>query len=359
LNPRALKILLLAKSSSFHTERFAAELRRQGCRVLLASLERGHPLHFHLKRRGPHHYIHYLMAPLEIRQLINRFRPDVVNSHFASDYGVVTRLATLGARVPVVLNIWGSDVLVLPRKSFLHKMKSALALKAADCVIGDSQYLVSAAEELAPLQSKRVIPWGIERRHLAFHKQCYAFQNPLRVIIPRTQEKLYNNEFVVRSLVPLIREGKVEITFTNFGSLADAFRRQTLDVTGDKGVRFYDEMSREKFLPFMAEHDIYLSASTTDSSPVSLIEAMALGLLPIAADIPGVREWLTPESGYLFRPYDPESLRRLVLELLDQKNPRAEMRKKNLERVKLEAIFENNVAEEISIMKELSGWSRR
>ena len=358
MNTRALKILLLANSSSFHTERFTAELRRQGCNVLFASLERGHPLHFHLKRRGPHHYFHYLMAPPEIRQLINRFRPDVVNSHFASDYGVVTCLATIGTRVPVVLNIWGSDILVLPRKSFLHKIKTTLALKAADCVIGDSQYLVSAAEELTPLQSKRVIPWGIEKRFLSHHKQSYAFQNPLRIMVPRSQEKLYDNLFIVQSLASLLCEGRIEITFTNFGSLAEDFRRQAQVLTS-RGLRFYDKMPREAFLPFMANHDVYLSASTMDSSPASLIEAMALGLLPIAADIPGVREWLSSESGYLFKQHDHEGLKALMIRLFQEQDQNQQIRKKNLARVKQKAVFEENVAEELAIMERLAGGARR
>jgi len=353
VNKRKLKVLLLAKSSSFHTERFTAELRQQECHVLVASLERGHIHHFHLKQRGPHRIFHYLIAPAEIRRLINRFQPDVINPHYAAGYGFSAALANLGKSTPIVLNLWGGDILLAPKKSFLHKMKPVLGLKAADCVIGDSQYLVSAAEELAPLACKRVIPWGIEQRYLALHRQSYTFQNPLRIIVPRTQEKLYNNQFIVQSLAPLVRAGTVEITFTNFGSLAESFRRQTQAVTG-RGVRFYDKMLRSEFLPFMAKHDVYLSASTTDSSPVSLIEAMALGLLPIAADIPGVREWLDAESGYLFKQHDPEALRTLVIRLLEEKDPHEPMRKKNLARVKQKALFEENVAEELAIMEDLA-----
>ncbi len=357
MNTRKLKILLLANSDSFHTERFLAELRRQGCHVLVASLERGHLHHFHLKCRGPHRFFHYLMAAVEIRRLIDRFRPDIINPHHASGYGFSAALANISKRVPVVLNLKGGDILLAPHKSFLHKVKPVLALKAADYVIGDSQYLVSAAEELSPLSAKRVIPWGIEKRYLSYHKQSYNFQNPLRIIVPRTQEKLYNNLFIVQSLASLLREDKIEITFTNFGSLAESFRRQTQAVT-DRGVSFYDKMPRAEFLPFMAEHDVYLSASTTDSSPASLIEAMALGLLPIAADIPGVREWLTPHSGYLFRQHDAEALKTVIMRLLEKQDPHERMRQRNLERVREKAVFEENIAEQLAIMKHLAGGKR-
>ncbi len=234
---RQLRILLLAKSSSFHTERFTAELRRQGCRVLVASLERGHLHHFHLKPRGPHRIFHYVLAPLEIRRLIARFRPDVINAHYAAGYGFSAALANFRKRTPIVLNLWGGDILLAPKKSFLHKMKPALALRSADCVIGDSQCLVSAAEKLAPIQSKRVIPWGIERRYLLHHKRSYTLQNPLKVIVPRTQEALYNNLFIVESLASLLRAGMMEITFTNFGSLSGEFRRQAQALT-PRGLDF-------------------------------------------------------------------------------------------------------------------------
>jgi glycosyltransferase involved in cell wall biosynthesis len=353
------KILLLAKSGSYHTERFVAELRRQGCRVLVASLERGNLHHFHLKNRGPHRLFYYFLAPLEVRRLIERFRPDVINPHYAAGYGFSAALANLGKRVPIVLNLWGGDILLAPRKSFIHKRKPVLALKAADCVIGDSEYLIEAARRLTPLASSRVIPWGIESRYLALHKSSYTFGNPLKVIVPRTQEKLYNNELIVQALATFVQDGAVSITFTNFGSRANRFRQYALGMCGGKGVHFYNRMPRERFLAFMAEHDIYLSASATDSSPASLIEAMALGLVPMAADIPGVREWLTPESGFLFRQHDAESLRGMISRLLSERDPHTQMRRNNLERVKREALFEKNVAEEIAIMKDLAGVSNR
>ncbi len=113
-------------------------------------------------------------------------------------------------------------------------------------------------------------------------------------------------------------------------------------------------MPRDEFLPFMAGHDVYLSASTTDSSPASLIEAMALGLLPVAADIPGVREWLSPESGYLFRQHDSEGLKTLMIRLIQEQDVHRRIREENLARVKQKAVFEENIAEELAIMERLA-----
>jgi glycosyltransferase involved in cell wall biosynthesis len=257
-----------------------------------------------------------------------------------------------------VLNLWGGDVLLAPHISPLHRIKPVLGLKAADCIIGDSRYLVESAIRLVPKRCTRVIPWGVEARYLALHKKDYQFSSPLRIIVPRRQEKLYNNPFIIEALADLLREGRIEVTFQGYGELADEFRRRAEQVT-DRGVLYYEQMGRAEFLPFVAEHDVYLSAASTDSSPASLIEAMALGLIPIAADIPGVREWLNSDTGFLYRQHDAAHLRGIVSDLVRRRDPLEQMRRTNVERVRREAVFEYNVAQQLGLMRELASRRQR
>jgi glycosyltransferase involved in cell wall biosynthesis len=167
-------------------------------------------------------------------------------------------------------------------------------------------------------------------------------------------EPVYNNAFIIKALASLLREGKVTVTFPSFGSLYDQFKRQAAEIS-TTGIEFYDKMPRHRFLKFMSGFDLYLSASRSDSSPVSLIEAMALGLIPIAADIPGVAEWLTPDSGYLFPENDTGSLEHTIEKIIDDADPHESMRQTSLERVETTAIFESSIAEQIKVMKQLAG----
>ncbi len=353
-----MKVLLLADARAFHTERFSRQLQTQDCDVLTASLENGTMEYRHLSGRGPVKSLHYLSAVPQLRRLIEQFQPDVINPHFASGYGFIAALARSGSRPPIVLNLWGSDILIVPRKSWLHKRKTRYALRVADYVIGDSEFLVSAAERLAGSIERSVIPWGIERRYLRFHKKDYSLQKPLRIIVPRTQVPVYNNEFIVRALQPLIADGTVGLTFPSFGPDSARFR----DVVApylDSGINLYDAMPREQFLAFMAQHDIYLSASRSDSSPASLIEAMALGLLPVAADIPGVREWLSDDNGRLFPQDDDNALHTIITSIVGGDDSFTDLRRRNLEKVQRDAIFEDNVATQLAIMRRLVDRSRQ
>ncbi|HOP07563.1 MAG TPA: glycosyltransferase [candidate division Zixibacteria bacterium] len=354
MKKRPFKILLPADSEAFHTERIAAEYRRQGCRLMIASLERGPIHHFHLRRRGPVRRLHYSFASLQMRELIERFKPDVINPHYASGYGFMTAQATRRKHVPTLLNLWGSDILIVPGLSILHRLKTIRALKAADHVVGDSHYLIEAAKKLIPLENTSVIPWGIERCFLSLHRSDYRFNSPLRIIVPRTQAEVYNNQFVLESLSDMVRNGRITLTFPAFGPLADKFREKAGELTG-RGVTLYERTDRPGFLKMTAAHDVFLSASRSDSSPASLIEAMALGLVPVAAEIDGVAEWLTSESGFLFRQDDSENLQRVIESILTAAEPFTEMRRNNLARVRKEAIFEDNIAEQLTIMKNLAG----
>ncbi|MBU8932934.1 MAG: glycosyltransferase [candidate division Zixibacteria bacterium] len=347
-----MKILLLADSRSFHTERFAGELRRLGCRVLVASVERGRMLHFHLRPRGEVRTQHYIMSAFRARALLKRFKPDIINAHFASGYGFLASLMGHHPEVPYLLHVLGSDVLIVPHMSSLRRRKVRRALLTADCIVTDSDYLAEETSSLAPTRRIETIGWGVERAALDHHRVDYALGRPLRIIVPRGQEPVYNNSFIIDALKPLIREGKVKITFPASGSLLGEFRNR-LSSLSDAGVLFYDRMPRCGFVPFMAGFDVCLSAAISDSSPTILIEAMALGLIPVAAKIPGVREWLSPDSGYLFNLGKPEELRHVIKKLISDNDPHTTMKQRNLEEVCNRGIFEENMVRQVELMRSL------
>lgn len=347
---RKPNILLLADGASFHTERFYNEIKKRGHAITLASLECGSLEQITLEKKGSINELHYVRAVGQIKKIIREIKPNIISAHFVSGYGFIAALANRSFRLPLMTNLWGSDILIVPHKSSLHRWKTSYALNKADYIVADSQYLIDAAQDIHRFEKYSVIPWGIEQRHLEKHKNDYTFCSPLKIIVPRPHEPVYNNQFIIEALKKLLEQNKIEITFPNFGSQLENFKSLC---SGLSSVKFYDKLERDKFLEFMASHDLYLSASTSDSSPVSLIEAMALGLLPVAANIKGVREWLDDSSGFPYNPDDPAHLYQIIQRLLSENNNHADMRKSNLEKVKNEAIFEKNIDFQLNLMYEM------
>ena len=348
-----LRILVLGDSRSFHIERYLVELRKQNCEVLVASIEAGKIDYYQLRWRGPIRKLHYLLAVKELRELIGKFRPDVIDAHYASGYGYLAASALKDSAIPLVVQLWGSDIMVVPHKSLLHKRKVVIALREADAVIADSQYLLDEAKKFAPLKKTLVESFGIEKRFMDFHKNVYTFSNPLKIIVPRPHEKIYNNTFILQALGPLLEAGVVTLTFPDFGSLAIEFK-WLIKNAGYPGIVFYEKMDRESFMRFMSEFDVYLSAALSDSSPVSLIEAMALGLIPVVAKIPGVAEWTKDSGDLTFDIDDSSGLKDMISAMINSDDKRMHLRSRNLDRVMTKGMFENNVAARINLMQQLT-----
>jgi glycosyltransferase involved in cell wall biosynthesis len=80
--------------------------------------------------------------------------------------------------------------------------------------------------------------------------------------------------------------------------------------------------------------DLYVSASHSDGSSISLLEAMACGSPVLVSDIPGNREWVPPlppggieggQVGWLFPDGDADALAQAILHAVEQRHHLPEM----------------------------------
>lgn len=349
-----LRVLMLGDARSIHLQRLADEYTRQGVALCWLSLERGDERAVRLPHRGMIRPLYYILSAVDVRNRIQQFQPHVVNAHFASGYGFVAVTATRHLDLPVVLHIWGSDILIAPSRSGFSKRKVQGALRNASLVIGDSRYLVEAASRISDIARTEVIPWGIERQYFELFDASRKVATPVRVIMPRPHEPVYNTEFALDALEPLLGAGAITLTVPAWGK----YRRHFEDASSHLppgSIVFYERCSRHDFMTRLGEHDVYLSCSRSDSSPASLIEAMALGLVPVVGDIPGVRELMAGDTGLSFPLSSPPALYDTMKRLIDDPAVWAEQRRRNHERMKSEATFEVNVERTIALLQKVAG----
>src|SRR5205814_4806645 len=68
---------------------------------------------------------------------------------------------------------------------------------------------------------------------------------------------------------------------------------------------FVGMLSPDALAQWLGRADVYLSASRSDSTSVTLLEAMAAGAIPVVSDIDGNREWVGEgEGARMFAPGD-------------------------------------------------------
>ena len=87
----------------------------------------------------------------------------------------------------------------------------------------------------------------------------------------------------------------VEWTIIGRGPLKPLLEEQWKEKSN---VRFVSPDTTEELLALMATHDIFILPTRFEGSPVTILEALATGLVPVVSDLPGgIRETVPPEVG--------------------------------------------------------------
>ena len=110
--------MLVVGTASVHVRRFVAGLCEAGQRVVLVT-GTAEPLLRHeglLAQEAVDFSVTSLRTPARIRALVGRWQPAVVHVHQANSVAWHTARALRGMGVPMVLTLWGSDVLTLPQR---------------------------------------------------------------------------------------------------------------------------------------------------------------------------------------------------------------------------------------------------
>ena len=76
-------------------------------------------------------------------------------------------------------------------------------------------------------------------------------------------------------------------------------------------------------------------------------------MVPVAPNIPGVKEWLGVGHGFVYDLFNEEMLREKIRGIILSKDGFDEMRRSNLERIKRTAVFEENIGRVVAEMRAL------
>ncbi len=305
-----MRIATLADAAAEHTGRWAAWFRERGHEVRVWSLERPRPgLAIEALPRAPlPGFLRYPLALPALRSALDGYRPDLVDAHFVPNYGL---LGALAGHRPLAVTAWGSDLLVTGSPDPLRRARARFVLRRADLVLADAENLAAAARTLgAPPERVRMVPWGADLERFA----PAAAREPGLLVSARMHEPVYDVATLLRGLAPVLeRHPHARLVVAGDGSLRPALEREAARRLPPGRWRFAGRLPVDELAALLARADVYLSASLSDSTSVSLLEAMAAGAVPVVSDIAGNREWGADGAGArLFACGDAAGLTRAV-----------------------------------------------
>jgi glycosyltransferase involved in cell wall biosynthesis len=336
-----VKIATLGDVRAVHTRRWVAALRERGHEVRVWSLETP-PDGFAIEAlpRAPlPGFARYPLALPALRRALRDFAPDLVDAHYVPNYGL---LGALAGRRPLVVTAWGSDLLVAGRRGVLQRARAGFVLRRADLVLTDAQNLAAAARALgAPAGRIHVVPWGVDLERL----RADAEREPGLVVSARRHEAVYDIETILRAMsLVLARDPRARLVVAGEGSRRAALEKRAAILLPPGRWTFTGHLAAPELAALLARADVYVSASRSDSTSVSLLEAMAAGAVPVVSDIPGNREWVQEgEGARLFACGDAEALARAVERTLGDPAWAAAARARNRARVERSADWRRTV----------------
>lgn len=312
-----------------HTQRWTEALSERGLEVTLVSQEppgNWTPparVAFHLLPfRG--HLGYFANAPA-LRAILRRVRPDVLSAHYASGYGT---LAALLRYRPTLLSVWGSDVFVFPRQSWLAGRLVRWNLRRAHRIASTSRAMEAQVRSLVPEIGRiEVTPFGVDVDRFQPRKGIRD-EAVVTVGTVKTMDHDYGIDFLLRAFARLVADPALEAT-----GLAARLRlllvgggpeRENLEkLAGDLGIAdrttFQGRVPHGDVSGWLNRLDVYVAASRSESFGVAVLEASACGLPVVVSDVGGLPEvvqhgrtgWVTPRGDVAAL---HESIRSLVVD---------------------------------------------
>lgn len=309
------RILIIGDAGSIHTKRIARYLVDQGNEVHVASFvadDIAENITVHLMERFKLGKLGYIAGIGSLRRILKRVRPEVCNAHYITSYGFVAALA--GAR-PLVQTAWGSDVLLNIERSSLFRLIIRYLLRKSAALILVAEHM---REKIAPLLPSRLevftIPYGVDAELFNYLPRPVHEGEPLRIINTRHLDDIYRIDSIIDAVADCRDAGlKIELDIVGTGALRKALETQVKNLGLEDDVRFLGRIDHSALPRVLQQAHIFVSASLSDGNNISLNEAMACGLFPIASDIPANRQWIESEkNGFLFPAGDWQAISRSI-----------------------------------------------
>jgi glycosyltransferase involved in cell wall biosynthesis len=291
--PEAKKKLLLIGSAkgAAHLRNFHSLVQAYFHEILVVSDD---PIDFSSTRKvafGLRNPFQLFRSIREVRRIIDDFQPNIIHVHQANVYALVAVLANK-RRLPLVLTAWGSDVLLLPDSNFLNRLMVRFVLRKATFLTADAHFMGKKIESLSKRKDTLIANFGIDipENDTSVGKEAIMYSN-------RLHEPLYHIDEIIRKVAPfLAKYSNWKLLIAGKGSETVMLQNLAHEQLHAHSYEFLGFLPPEENRKNYQRSQLFISIPESDGTAVSLLEAMALGCIPVVSDLPANREWINDEE---------------------------------------------------------------
>ncbi len=247
---------------------------------------------------------------VEMERIINEFDPDIIHVHQAGTHAFLI-LRAAGRSIPVIVTAWGSDVLVIPQRSYVYKKMVQFILKRATRITSDSIHMAEVMRSLVKglKPDISIINYGIDEIISQPNKEKLFYSN-------RLHEKLYRINFILEGFKRFIESSgndEYKLIIAGTGKETNALMKLSKVLGIQNSVEFAGWVNKKTNQDYYSKALFFISIPQSDATSISLLEAMSAGCIPVVSDLPANREWVKDgENGIIVSDLKENYLERAI-----------------------------------------------
>lgn len=322
-----MKILYFTRGQSPHDLRFLTALANTEHQIAVICLERSSGWQWPVgitELHWPDEELHtglvnVFAAARAFKQIVAEFQPDVIHAGPIQQTAFVTALANCG---PLLSMSWGSDLLLEADQNLLWQLITRYTLKHSTLLAADCQTVVKKARLFGFTGPVAVFPWGVDLAHfkpgpVGILRKQLGWEEKQVFLSNRTMESLYGVEIIAQAFAAASqKDDNLRLLLYGKGSLGSKIKAILKEAENAGKVHYGGFANLQELPEIYRSADVYLSASHSDGSSVSLMEALACGLPALVSDIPSNQEWIeSGKQGWLFQDGSVQDLTKKMLKI--------------------------------------------
>jgi glycosyltransferase involved in cell wall biosynthesis len=258
-----------------------------------------------------------------LNELVRRLEIDVIHGHYLLPYGY---WASLVHGPPLVVSPWGTDILIDAQKPGRNRRRALRAIAAADYLVVNSEASRTRALGLGadPDRIEQIIwyadleRFGPDRFDPGMRARFGWPDDALVLLSLRNFRPDTNVDVIVRAFRRVADQTpRARLVLAARGGPLQPKIEALLDQLRLRPVVALTSATEEELPGLVASADLLVAMTRSDSTPASLLEAMASGLPAVCARAASLDEWLDHREGGLLVPQgDEQALSSAVVELL-------------------------------------------
>ncbi len=324
-----MRVVLLANAASVHTQRWASALASRGFDVHVVSIREFTIPEVQVHRVGVGRpdrktplraLLSYGRLLLRSKRLIAEIDPDVINAHYSITHGAIAVIRRLH---PVVLTVWGSDVVrgnrvVRGPKRWLNRF----VLRRVDGITASSEFLAQGVRSIVG-ESVLIhdVPFGVDTT--VFHPGRTG-SGDFTIGFIKHLEALYDPGTLIEAFAAIApRVPDARLVMAGGGSLQGGLSRRISALGLNDRVDLLGAVPHSVVPDLMRTFDVLVNPSRSESFGAVIIEASATGIPVIVARVGGVLETVVDgETGLLVEPGDVAALTAALLRIAEDPDKR-------------------------------------